>query len=100
MYKVVILAKARGDIQEAAQWYNEQQVGLGYSFLKNLRELVSYNRKNPAGFQIRYKDIRTAPLRIFPFLVHYFIAYDLKKIVIVAILHTSRDPKRWGKRNN
>jgi hypothetical protein len=47
MYKSIILPLAKLDIQEAAQWYNERQTGLGKRFLTHVRETVHYIRKTP-----------------------------------------------------
>jgi hypothetical protein len=40
--------------------------------------------------------VRTAVLDVFPFMIHYLIDEPGKKIVIIAVLHTSRNPEIWG----
>lgn len=42
MFKSIILPSAEKDIREAAQWYNEQQLGLGKRFLDEVREHVQF----------------------------------------------------------
>jgi hypothetical protein len=54
--------------------------------------------KNPKAPNIRYKNVRTAVLNMFPFLVHYTIDERNKTIVVSAVLHTSRNPKLWESR--
>lgn len=92
MYRTVILPAARRDIQEAAKWYNTQLHGLGKRFAQNVRNKVAAIRQNPFAFAIRYQDTRVAVLDVFPFLIHYFIEETDKRIVISAVLHTSRNP--------
>lgn len=92
MYRTVLLPAARRDIQEAAKWYNTQLDGLGKRVAQNVRNKVAAIKQNPFAFTIRYQDTRVAVLDIFPFLIHYFIDETEKRIVISAVLHTSRNP--------
>jgi plasmid stabilization system protein ParE len=98
MYKSVILPLAKEDIREAAQWYNKQQKGLGKRFTTEVREKVHFIRQNPKASNIRYKNVRTTVLNIFPFMVHYTIDEKNKTIIVSAVLHTSRDPVLWKNR--
>jgi plasmid stabilization system protein ParE len=98
MYKPVILPLAKLDIQEAAKWYNERQTGLGKRFLTHIRETVYYIRKNPKAVAIRYNSVRTVLLNSFPYMIHFSVDDAQKKVVILAILHTARNPKTWATR--
>lgn len=98
MYKAIILPFAKEDIRDAAIWYNEKQNGLGKRFTNEVREKVHFIRQNPKSVNIRYKEVRTLVLDVFPFMVHYTIDEDTKTIIISAVLHTSRNPVLWGKR--
>jgi len=71
MYKSIILPLAKEDIREAGKWYNKQQKGLGKRFTAEVRENVHFIRQNPKASNIRYKNVRTTVLNIFPFMVHY-----------------------------
>lgn len=98
MYKAIILPLAKEDIRDAAIWYNKKQLGLGKRFTNEVRGKVLFIRQNPKAINIRYGNVRTAVLDIFPFMVHYTIDEDIKTIVISAVLHTSRNPEIWKKR--
>lgn len=98
MYKSVILSLAEEDIREAAKWYNKQQKGLGKRFTAEVRENVHFIRQNPKAANIRYKNVRTTVLNIFPFMVHYTIDEKNKTIIVSAVLHTSRNPELWKNR--
>lgn len=98
MYKSVILPLAKEDIREAAKWYNKQQKGLGKRFTAEVRENVHFIRKNPKASNIRYKNVRTTVLNVFPFMVHYTTDEKNKTIIVSAVLHTSRDPELWKTR--
>lgn len=98
MHKSIILPLAKEDIREAARWYNKQSPGLGKRFTAEVRESVQFIRQTPTACNIRYDKVRTAVLRVFPFMIHYTIDKASKTVVISAVLHTSRDPNEWKKR--
>ena len=96
MYKVILLPLAKEDIREAALWYNNQQLGLGKRFTNEIRKKVVAIRENPFAFSIRYHNVRTANIDIFPFMIHFVVEEDA--ILISSVFHTSLDPNKWSKR--
>lgn len=101
MYRVVLLKVAKDDVKGAACWYEDKQDKLGKKFLKDVRQITGLIRRNPYGYAIRYDDVRTAVLDIFPFMIHYRIDEYSKVVIIAAVLHTSRTPVLWtGNRNS
>ncbi len=98
MYKSVILPLAKEDIRETAQWYSKQQKGLGKRFTAEVREKVYFIRQNPKTSNVRYKNVRTAVLNVFPFMIHYTVDEKSTTVIILAVLHTSRNPELWKNR--
>jgi plasmid stabilization system protein ParE len=98
MYRSVILPLAKQDIKEAAAWYNERQHGLGKRFTANVRKKIHYICQNPRAMAVRYDDTRTALLDTFPYMVHFTVDEEKKRVVVAAVLSTSRDPKIWMER--
>ncbi len=98
MYKSIILFLAKEDIREVAIWYNEKQKGLGKKFTVQVRDTIYLIKQNPKAYNVRYDDVRTAVLSVFPFMLHYTIDEKNKTIIISAILHTSRNPDIWKSR--
>ena len=97
-YKVVILPLAKNDIEQAVDWYQQIQNKLGKRFTAEVRKKVKFIRKNPKATAIRYKNVRTALLDKFPFLIHYVVDDAGKTIIIAAVFHTSLNPDIWDKR--
>lgn len=95
MYKVTILPLAKLDIREAALWYNSKQRGLGKRFTLHIRQKTALLRQEPFATAVRFDDVRTAVLDVFPFMIHYTTDESKKLIIISAILHTSRNPDLW-----
>ena len=84
--------EAEQDI-EAASWYERQKLGLGHDFLDSLSLLLHSLPEQPLQYQIIYKNFRRALLHRFPFGVYYSIDGD--SIIVYAVMHASRDRKRW-----
>lgn len=83
-------------MKEAAQYYHLQQNGLGANFLLSIEEVLQTIKKFLGTFQIRYKDIRTAVIRKYPYLVFYRISTERDEIQIFAVLHSSQNPEKWN----
>jgi plasmid stabilization system protein ParE len=98
MFRAILLPSARIDIDEAANWYQQAKVGLGRKFTSEIRKKIEFICKNPQAIAFRYKTIRTATLDSFPFLIHYQVDSHSKTIIIIAVLHTSRNPEIWNER--
>lgn len=98
MYKALILPFAKQDIAKAVYWYNDKQKGLGQRFIKEIRDKVLFIRENPKAFAVRYDQTRCAVLDVFPFLIHYITDDKMQRVTVVAVFHTSLNPKHWLKR--
>lgn len=95
MYKSLIFFEVIEEIDSISKWYEERKVGLGKQFIKKVRNRIRFLEKSPKLYKVRYKDIRTTTIDIFPYAIHYSIDEENKVIHIFAILHNSRDPKIW-----
>ena len=51
--------------------------------------------ENPSGFAVRYKTIRTAIIKKFPYMVHYIVDQQIETISVLAVLCTYRNPESW-----
>ena len=64
-FKVKIEPDARLDIQEAIDWYNKQQKGIGKKFHTALLIHIDSLTKNP-HFENRYDTVHCLPLKKIP----------------------------------
>jgi len=92
-YALIVKPEAENDIQVAYDWYEEQQSGLGETFLNQIDQSFNQILNNPKAFQEQYKKVRMIFTNQFPFGIHYTI--EQKRIIVLAILHTSRSPENW-----
>lgn len=86
---------AFNDIKEAGKWYEEQRVGLSFDFELCIEGAFEDIKNNPLAIQIKYQNVRVKYIRRFPYGIHYIL--DTNTIYILAVLHTSKNPKRWLK---
>lgn len=94
-YQLIVKPEAELDLQEAAVWYEDQKPGLGLRFLYAGEEKLNLILLHPFNYQLRYKSIRFALVKTFPFAIHFMI--EEENIIILAILSTHRDPRIWEK---
>ena len=87
---------AAGDVEDAYQWYEAQQSGLGEEFLEAVRAMMESVVATPERFPVVHRQTRRALLRRFPYGLYYRIIDD--QIVVVACMHARRDPRRWRSR--
>ena len=62
IFNVVYSPEVYNDLQDAIDFYNSRKSGLGFKFIKTVKLHLSKIKSNAYGFQIRYADIRCAPL--------------------------------------
>ncbi|PWE00444.1 hypothetical protein DDZ16_05810 [Marinilabilia rubra] len=64
-YSLKIQPQVFAELQEASEFYNKQQPGLGNRFIRTIDKEFKNLQKFP-WFQIRYKTIRCKPVKKFP----------------------------------
>ena len=93
---VRLLPEAKAEFDTAADWYEQQRVSLGVDFIAKVREVLRRIAANPRIHATTFGDVRKAVVRRFPYVVLY--RDDTVEVVVVAVFHSSRDPKVWQAR--
>jgi plasmid stabilization system protein ParE len=93
---VVIRPEAEADLAEAFAWYEERRAGLGDRFLLSVEATLSAIKRYPESFPVVHRQVRRALLRRFPYGVFYTVAESA--IVVFAVFHCGRAPRRWQER--
>lgn len=94
--EVRVRPEAEKDLSDAAAWYEEQRPGLGHQFLDEVLAVLSTISKVPMMYPSIHRNTRRALIRRFPFGVYYQV--EDAAIVVIAVMHGSRDPRRWKSR--
>ena len=95
-YRLVAEPRADLDIAAAYQWYETERAGLGLEFLGQLGTAYDRIVSDPLRYRELESRIRRALLRRFPYAVYFAVESDV--VVVLAVLHVSRDPAEWQRR--
>jgi plasmid stabilization system protein ParE len=95
-YKVIIPRLTERDADEAVQWYEEQQPGLGIRFYQLLLGKLEELKDHPHYFSFIYAEYRRITIDPFPFSIVYKIIDN--DVLILAIFHQSQDPVKLTSR--
>ena len=91
-WAVVIGPRAERDIENARQWYEKQQIGLGDRFLDEIGHAVLALKKDANCFPLYYRRFRRVLLPRFPYKIFFVIEGD--RALVFRILHAKQDHPR------
>lgn len=89
-YVIEITPEAEAEIAKAKSWYEEQQYGLGESFVETIREHINALRTNNPEHKIVFDDLRRVLVKRFTYVVYYKRYEETKTVKVFAILHDKR----------
>jgi toxin ParE1/3/4 len=92
-FDVRLRPEAEQDLAEQARWYEDQVSGLGDRFLDEVLAAFSSIAESPLLYPTVYRNTRRVLIHRFPFGIYYKI--EDATIVVLAVMHGSRDPRRW-----
>jgi len=93
---VRLRSEAEQDLEEAAGWYECQRNGLGQQFLDEVLLTFKTISEQPNLYPHVVRGARRALIQRFPFGIFYRV--EPRAIVVLAIMHASRNPRRWKTR--
>jgi toxin ParE2 len=90
------LTSARAELQEAIEFYDDRQPGLGQGFAGEIKHALASIQQSPTLWKKISGNVRRCRLRRFPYALIYHLQEDL--ILIVAVAHVRRHPTYWRNR--
>jgi len=90
---VVYRRKVGRDLAGGFGYYEGKNEGLGERFLAAVDSAFDAIEHYPEMFSRVYGEVRRALVSKFPYAV--FFRVDPKRVVVLTVLHTARDPKLW-----
>jgi len=94
--QITIQPEAIDEGNEAFNWYEDRQTGLGIEFYRELTRCLDFIVQNPLLARVVYRGLRKRKLERFPYLVVYKVMSS--SVSVVSIFHGSRDPEVWKRR--
>lgn len=97
-YNLEIRPEALSDIEEAVEWYEKQEPGLGTDFARTVLAAIDTLPINPLIHRLRdrRRNVRWLLTNRFPYRVVYQIRNDI--ITVFAVLHFARHSRHWKRR--
>lgn len=92
-FKSVLDPRAIRDIQEAIDYYDEQEIGLGEIFEETVHQHIIKLEQIPF-FQERYDSVRCLPISKFPYMLHYTVDEESKLITVYGVINTYLHPDK------
>lgn len=89
--------EALAEFRAAAEYYEQQQTGLGERFANAVEMAVAHVVAAPTSWRVIEDDIRRCLTKVFPYAVLYSI--ELDHVLVVAVMHCRREPGYWRNRN-
>lgn len=90
---VVYRRQVGRDLAVGFGYYEEQTKGLGERFLTAVGSAFDAIERYPQMFAQVHGEVRRALLSQFPYGVFYRV--ESERVVVLAVLHTGRDPRIW-----
>lgn len=94
--KYVFHPEALAEYAEAVQYYAEQRTQVAQAFINAIEDAVYRIQQSPTRAPILDEDVRRCLTRKFPYSILYTIEADY--ILILAVMHCSREPGYWKSR--
>ena len=86
---------ARLDLDEAAEWYESQQLGLGLGaeFISEIEAALVQACDAPQRFPLVVGDVRRVRVRRFPYSILFRVRSNA--LIVLSVFHARRDPATW-----
>ena len=96
--RLVIRPEAEADITNAVVWYEDRELGLGDTVLKEIRAAIDRALVFPEAFTLcrESPEVHRVLVRQFPYRVFYILEFDA--LVVFAVLHAARHERHWLRR--
>jgi len=98
--KVSFFKPAEVEFDDAVNYYNSQQKGLGLRFQTEVAHALSRMVLYPASYQKIGKYSRRCLVHNFPYGMIFQHKEDTNEILIVAVAHMHRKPGYWYSRES
>jgi plasmid stabilization system protein ParE len=88
--------EALEEYRQATLWYAEREPEVALKFIASVENAIARIIKAPTLWRLVDEDVRRCLTRVFPFGILYTIEDDF--LLIVAVMHFSREPGYWKSR--
>jgi plasmid stabilization system protein ParE len=94
MFQIAYRPIAVEEYETAIAWYAERSKLAAERFVAAVNDKLDSVSRNPKQYKRIYKHYHEVSIRKYPYSIVYIIEESLQKVVIVAIYHQKRHPKK------
>ena len=85
---------AQKDYENAVEWYATKSIKLANDLIGEIEHSLKLISENPNRWRQEHENFRELKINKFPYQIVYLVDEYEKHVLIVAVFHTSNDPKR------
>ena len=98
-FKIIADGQAKFEWNEAVDWYEQCERGIGLQFDDELRRFLQTLARNPERFRLATRLTRKARMpEPWPYSIYFTINKEHREVKVVAIWHGSRNPVELRRR--
>lgn len=91
--RLEIRPQARGDVEAAYAWHEQQGLHLGEEFVRAVDAALATVRDHPEMYARVHGETRRVTVQGYPYGVFYLAEPDT--VVVLAVTHHKRHPRSW-----
>ncbi len=95
-FNVEISDEAESDLDSSWEYYYDVSPAIADAFYQRINISLENLKKMPLSFPLAHRNLRKYTVKKFPFVIYYQVEDIVVKVI--AIFHTSRNPKIWNER--
>ena len=98
-FKVIAEAAAKREWNEAVDWYEAQDTGVGWRFDDELQAFLQTLAQDPERFRLAARLTHKAKMpEPWPYSIYFTINTEHREVKILAIWHGARNPSQLRQR--
>ena len=94
MYQITYREIAAEEYTEAIKWYEAQSTKAAQGFIEALDDKLDSISSDPRKYKNLFRNYHEVSTAKYPYSIVYFIEEQYQRVVIVAIYHHKRSPKK------
>ena len=91
--RIRLAEAAINELDDACEWYERQQPGLGVRFRSNVRDATLQIVRLPLLFPVELNDVRRYVMNTFSYTLRYVLRGD--EVWVLTVSHQHRRPDYW-----
>ncbi len=95
-FNIELSEEAENDFENSYQFYFGDIPKVANAFYQSVNNSLATIRSTPFSFPVVHRGLRKYTIKKFPFIIYYQVSENTIKVL--AIFHTSRNPRIWKKR--